>query len=588
MQRSWASLLGVAVVGSVAIGAGLLLPLNAPFPVEGDSPTTLAIFTIAGFAWLAAAVVTVARQPANRLWMLILGYLAVNRFVWSLQYVSNPVVQGLARTFLYVSIAVFVHVVVAYPSGHLRTRFDRALVLFVYAFVVGICLLHAALWEPGSGCPDAWCPQNVLLVWPNNELAGTVARVGNLAAPFIGALVVYAIWRHRQTAAPAARRALLPVVVAVPIAYVFDSLGYLTDAGVIGGVQMPGDMWHIIQLVADAIVPVGLLLGVLRLRLDRGRVAGLVVELGRGIPAGGLRDVLARALGDPTLQLAFTVPGGSGYIDGAGQPVVLTSGNPDRAIAPIERDGEALAVLVHDRTIDDENPGLVDAVSSAARLAIENEQLTAQVRAQLEEVRASRARIVEAGDEERRKVERDLHDGAQQRLVALAMRLEQARATAAGSSRLIDEVTAELREAIAEVRGLARGLYPPILTETGLAAAVESLAERASIPVDVRIPATRFPTAIEVTGYFVVAEALTNLTRHAGATTARVSAEVVDDVLIVTITDDGRGGVDPGRGTGLRGLSDRVAAVGGRLEVVSPPGQGTTVRVELPLPGGAR
>ena len=156
-------------------------------------------------------------------------------------------------------------------------------------------------------------------------------------------------------------------------------------------------------------------------------------------------------------------------------------------MAAIERDGEALAVLVHDRTIDEQDPGLVEAVASAARLAIENEQLTARVRAQLEEVRASRARIVEAGDEERRKVERDLHDGAQQRLVALAMRLERARATAEGSTQLIEEATAELREAIAEVRSLARGLHPPILTEAGLAAAVDSLSERTSIPVEVQI-----------------------------------------------------------------------------------------------------
>jgi signal transduction histidine kinase len=193
-------------------------------------------------------------------------------------------------------------------------------------------------------------------------------------------------------------------------------------------------------------------------------------------------------------------------------------------------------------------------------------------------------RIVEAADEERRKVERDLHDGAQQRLVALAMRLEQARTASEGSARLIDDTTAELREAIAEVRGLARGLYPPILTEAGLAAAVESLAERASLPVEVRIPEARFPPPVEITAYFVVAEALTNVTRYAGATMARVHAAVEDDRLTVTITDDGRGGADPGRGTGLRGLSDRVAAIGGTLDVTSSPGEGTTVRVALPLP----
>jgi signal transduction histidine kinase len=431
-----------------------------------------------------------------------------------------------------------------------------------------------------TDCETAWCPQNVLLIWPNDELATAVGQVTELAAPVIGVLVVYAIWRHWQVAAPAARRVLLPVAVAVVISYVIRSLGYLGDAL---GSDLLQEAMHYPSLVADAIVPLGLLLGVLRLRLGRGRVARLVVELGRGVPAGGLRDTLARALGDPTLQLAFATPNGAGYIDGTGRPVELPAEDPGRALARIDQDGEPLAVLVHDRTIDEEDPGLVEAVSSAALLAIENERLTAQVRAQLAEVRASRVRIVEAADEERRKVERDLHDGAQQRLVALAMRLEQARATSEGSARLIDEATAELREAIAEVRGLARGLYPPILTEAGMAAAVESLAERASLPVEVRIPEDRFPTAVEITAYFVVAEALTNVTRYAEATTARVEATVVDDELTVTVTDDGRGGADPGRGTGLRGLDDRVAAIGGSLEVRSAPGEGTTVRVRLPL-----
>lgn len=584
MQASRAKLFGVATTGIVAIVAAAWLPLNSSHLPPTDNPTTIAVLTAEGLVWLLAAVVTLARQPANPLWRLILAYLLVAWLVWSLQFVPYPVVQGLASTFAPMSIALLVHILVAYPSGRLRARFDRGLVLSVYAVVVGIYLLKAALWEPAASCPTSWCPENVLLIWPNNELATNVGRMGGRAALIIGALVLYTIFRHWHTATPAARRTLLPVVVAVPTYYITITVSTLQ----IEPLSSLLGAYHAVELALYGIVPVGMLLGVLRLRLDRGRVAGLVVELGRGVPVGGLRDVLARALGDPTLELAFAAPNGGGYIDGAGRPVEVTTGDPRRAVAPIERGGEALAVLVHDKTIDDENPGLVDAVSSAARLAIENERLTAQVRAQLEEVRASRVRIIEAGDEERRRVERDLHDGAQQRLVALAMRLEHARATAAGSTQLIDEVTAELREAIAEVRGLAHGLYPPILTEAGLAAAVDSLAERASIPVDVSIPEGRFAPAIEVTAYFVVAEALTNVARHARATTARVHAAVVDDVLTLTIADDGRGGADPNRGTGLRGLSDRVAAIGGSLEIASSAEHGTMVRAEFPLTGGVQ
>jgi signal transduction histidine kinase len=584
MNGPRASLLMVAVVGIVACAGAVLLPLVSPVGfAEGDSLATVSFLSTVGLLWLAAALVTLARQPANPLWKLILFYVLWSRLFWAMQWIPFPVLQGLAAHFAPAAPVVIAHILVAYPSGHLRTQFDRAVVGTVYATVLGIGVLSATMWQPG--CSTSWCPENILLIRPDNEVAEDLGRAVQLAVPVIGAAVVWAVWRHWRSAGPVARRVLLPVVVAVPTYYAIFALAYVGAAMRIEPLKAAA---HLPSLAVDAILPLGLLLGVLRLRLDRGRVAGLMVELGRGVPVGGLRDVLARALGDPTLQLAFATADATGYIDGTGRPVELTAEAPGRALARIERDGEPLAVLVHDPTIDEEDPGLVQAVSSAARLAIENERLTAQVRAQLEEVRVSRVRILAAADEERRKVERDLHDGAQQRLVALAMRLEQARASTEGSARLIDETTAELQEAIAEVRGLARGLYPPILTEAGLAAAIDSLAERASIPIEVRIPDTRFPSAIEVTAYFVAAEALTNVSRYAGATMATVDATVEDHTLTVSITDDGHGGADPGQGTGLRGLYDRVAAIGGDLEVRSAPGAGTTVRVRLPLDGGDR
>ena len=255
-----------------------------------------------------------------------------------------------------------------------------------------------------------------------------------------------------------------------------------------------------------------------------------------------------------------------------------------RGSTPIVRDdGEVLAVLIHDPALLAEDPGLVEAVGSVARMALENERLSAQVRAQLEEVRASRERIVEAADAERRRVERDLHDGAQQRLTALAIRLQTSRSDVPEAAALLDEATGELQAAIAEVRDLARGVHPTILTELGLAAAVDALAERAPIRVDVDIPDGRMPDPVEATAYFVVAEALTNVARYAEATSAQVRATEDGERLVVTVTDDGRGGADPTRGSGLRGLADRVAAARGLLDVVSQPGAGTTVRVELPL-----
>jgi signal transduction histidine kinase len=225
----------------------------------------------------------------------------------------------------------------------------------------------------------------------------------------------------------------------------------------------------------------------------------------------------------------------------------------------------------------------VEAVGSVARLALANERLAAQVRAQLEEVRASRTRIVEAADAERRRVERDLHDGAQQRLTALAVRLDVARETGNLDPELLAAATEELRSAIGEVRDLSRGLHPTILTEAGLGPAIEALAERTTIPVRVTATTARFPASIEAAAYFVAAEGLTNVARYAGATTAAVDVSVAGATLVVTVTDDGRGGADPETGSGLRGLSDRVAALGGHLAVMSPPGAGTTLRAELPL-----
>jgi signal transduction histidine kinase len=321
-----------------------------------------------------------------------------------------------------------------------------------------------------------------------------------------------------------------------------------------------------------------------RTRLARGSIADLAVDLGRGVPLGGLRDALARALRDPTLVLAFPAPSGDGFVDPAGLPTdVPEPGDPRRGVARLEREGETLALLVYDPAIEQEDPGRVVAVGSMARMALENERLAAQVRAQLEEVRASRARIVEAADAERRRIERDLHDGAQQRLVALAMRLDQAREGTVGAAALIDATTAELLTAIKEVRDLAHGVHPTILTDSGLAAATEALAERTPFPVSVDATEARFSPEIEAAAYYVVAEGLTNVTRYAAATEARVEIRVADGRLIVVVADDGRGGADFEAGSGLRGLADRLAAVGGELTVASEPGAGTRLTASVPV-----
>jgi signal transduction histidine kinase len=251
----------------------------------------------------------------------------------------------------------------------------------------------------------------------------------------------------------------------------------------------------------------------------------------------------------------------------------------------LEAGGRTVAVLIHDPALS-EQAELVRSVSAATRLALENERLAAEVRTQLEAVRASRARIVAAGDAERRRVERDLHDGAQQRLVTLALSIQVARAQADGSNPALasslDQASEDLAGALTDLRALARGIHPAILADEGLAAAVEALADRSPANVTLRAPAERFTPTVEATAYYVVAEALTNVVKYARASAVTVTIEREGETLRVEVADDGVGGADPTRGSGLAGLDDRVAAAGGRLTVTSAAGVGTVVRAEIP------
>jgi signal transduction histidine kinase len=252
----------------------------------------------------------------------------------------------------------------------------------------------------------------------------------------------------------------------------------------------------------------------------------------------------------------------------------------------LERSGRPIAALVHDPALG-ERQELLDAVSTAAGLALENERLQAELRAQLDELTDSRARIVEAGDRARQRLERNLHDGAQQRFVALSMALGLMESKLPGdpeaARELLVAARTELTEGLEELREIARGLHPAVLTERGLEAALDALTARSPVPVALAgVPTERLPENVEATAYFVVAEALTNVARYSGASRASVEMRRANGMLVLEVSDDGVGGADPAAGSGLRGLADRVAAVEGRLTVSSPQGAGTTIRVEIP------
>jgi signal transduction histidine kinase len=347
--------------------------------------------------------------------------------------------------------------------------------------------------------------------------------------------------------------------------------------------QVDAVLW--MAFAAFAATPFAFLAGLARADLSGSRgVRVLMAELGDRPGRGDLRDGLARALGDPALELAFWMPELRRYVDADGAPAELPAeDDSQRTVTEVDHHGEHVAAIVHDRAQD---AGTVRAAGAATALLLENHRLDAELRARLVELQASRARLVEAADDERRRLERDLHDGAQSRLVALALNLRLARMKESDGSEtaaLLDASIDELGVSLRELRDLARGIHPAVLSERGLEPAVRALAARAPVPVEVvGRTAGRLPAAVETAAYFVISEGLTNVSKYSHAERATVRVERVDGRLVVEVSDDGIGGADAGDGSGLRGLSDRVAALSGTLEVSSPPGRGTRLRAHLP------
>jgi signal transduction histidine kinase len=353
--------------------------------------------------------------------------------------------------------------------------------------------------------------------------------------------------------------------------------------------RLPSDNAYNVTLfiathLVGAAAPMAFLAGLLRTRLHRGAVAELMVELDRAPVLTSPQAAIARALGDPKARLGFWLPEQRRYVDFEGQVMEPPTEGEGQAVKLLESDGTPLAVLVYDPALLEDRT-LLDAVGSAARLSVENARLHAQLQAQLAEIRASRVRIVEASDAERRKIERNLHDGAQQRLLGIRLALRLARSEVddtAAMHALIDEADAEVAATIDDLRRLARGIHPAVLEEAGLQPALCDLARRCPIPVTVSVSVDRLPAAVEAAAYFVVSEALANVSKHAHARAATVDVAREDGRLVVEIKDDGVGGASARRGTGLRNLQDRVEVLSGVLSVHSDLGFGTHIRAVIP------
>ena len=578
LRRALWALAAVGVAFGLAVLA-LILTSDMADPPAAWGAAAL----IVGWSYIGVGLFAWGRRPDNRLGMLMAG----TGFAWLVAasgFSDLPLVFTLGNVLGSVFFAVAVHLLLAFPSGRLQSRTERWIVGSTYALTT---VAVFPLWffaDPQSlDCND--CPDNVLLVHDNETLVTVIGTILNLVGAALVAAMVVVLVRRWLGATPSQRRFLVPVYSAgVAVAIVLIVSVVLNAGGLDSGAT---DAVWIAAMVPFGLVPYLFLGTLVRARvIQSGAVSELVARLSETPRPGELRDALARALRDPSLELAFWLPGDERFVDAAGRPVELPGPGSGRAVTKVKRDDGYVAALVHDPVLDEQR-GHVDAVCSAASLALENERLDAELRAKVEELRASRERMLSVGLEERRRLERDLHDGAQQRLVSTALNLrlarERLRAEPESAEALLSSAGDELDAALEELRELARGIHPAVLSDRGLATALEALAHRAPLPVELEaLPRERLPEAVELAAYFVVAEALTNVAKYAYASHAKVSIEQENGRVVVAVEDDGVGGADPTRGTGLRGLADRLGILEGRLEVNSEVGRGTTVTARIP------
>jgi signal transduction histidine kinase len=478
-------------------------------------------------------------------------------------------------------------------------------------FVVGIVLIVCGLvaWERR---PESRCGLLMLL-------AGSTWFLGNLSAvlvylhrgPLVQLLLSYPTGRLRSRLAktvvvlayvdaavePLARSDWLTLALATAVAFtairefaggpVLAAALVFSGALAVGAVErlngaeaVTADLW--VYDAAIVFVAIVLLADVLRAGSSAAVVTGLVVDLGTASEAGPLRSKLARALGDPSLVIGYRYAGTDAFFDDAGRPVELPPVGTRRTITPLVDDGEQVAVLVHDESLL-EDARLLDAVAAAARIAVANAALQVEARRQAEALQGSRRRIVEVADAQSRRVQEELRQGAGHRLAGVAALLLDARTEVGVSD---DTEVRSLERALGcarrDLEELARGVHPAALTEGGLVPALAQLAERATVPVGVRGDVGRLPSPVESALFFVCSEALANVAKHAAATRVTIDVRTVGGCASVVVIDDGIGGADPACGSGLRGLADRVEALGGKLGVATPDDGGTSVTAEIP------
>lgn len=565
-----------ATIAAATVLTGLVLVATA---VDGLALWDLWAAVLIAWSYTGVGLVAWWRRPHNRMGPLLV---AGGWTFLGLELGASPAPELVAAALVVATLplAVVLHLQLAFPSGRLSTRAERWLVGVTYGLAT-VLQAPQYLFSDGTQLPD------LLTVSADQGIADAALYVQTVLGTltfFAGAAILVA----RIRSADAAQRLVITPLCAVGAV----TLVVVAIVGFLGGFDLPGPgidaLSGVIQPALLLVLPLTFLYGLLRGGFARvGEVRDLTSRIADGsIGPSRLREAIAQAIGDPSVALAYWVEP-SGYVDADGGAVALPAPPTRRAAVDVVSDGRRVGAIVYDALLISDVE-LVRTVAQLTALALDRQRLTADLRSTAEELRASRRRLAVASDEERRRIARDLHDGAQQRLVLAAIDAQRLARAAEDPQRVrvgATELREELEAVLDDLRDLVQRIEPALLTERGLAEATAWLVQRMPVPTELRLEGVRprLPSIVESTGYFVLSEALANVVKHARAASASVSLVEDADRLVLIVHDDGVGGADLS-GSGLRGLSDRVAAVGGRLAIDTADGAGTTVRVELPLP----
>jgi signal transduction histidine kinase len=533
-------LLGRSVPLAIGVGAivfGVLAEwLGGPWP----SPSAL-VDLAAGWALTGSGLIAWSRRPASRIGPLIV----ISGFAWLLGTLAGSDISPLAivgALALTIHRAPLVHAIIGYPTGRVLGRMSVALVIAAYAYAVVVPLAR-----------------------------DDVATI--LIATTLVASTIWAYYRARGPQRQPRRVAIAAAaVLAMPL--LAGSIGRLAEAGP----DLEGSLRNWIYPAAVALVAIILATDLSRGRWAEAEVTRLVVDLGDP-PRAGIRGRLAEALADPSLELAYWLPDSGGYVDERGRPIQVPAEGSGRAVTVLDQDGERVGALVHDPAVFDD-PVLLQAVAAAAQMALANVRLQAEIRRHLDDLEASRRRLLETSDAQSRRLELRLRQGVGLLLSDLQEVLERARANSAPS--LSVAVGALLTDAQRDLERLAAGVRPPVLAEFGVGAALSALAERSGVPVRLSVAPGRLPEGVETAVYFICSEAIANVQKYAQASGVDMETWIDDGSVVVVVADDGVGGADPSAGSGLEGLRDRTEALGGTFTIESPPGHGTRITAAIP------